>query len=217
MLRGYVFKTQTFTDSAFAHFIYTFLNKNNGVTKGCELSYTNNSVSISAGYFSVFGRFLEIMGNETIENITNTGFYQLICELDLSKVNTPTELNQATIKLIRGTTDYTNLVKEDLDNNGKIYQFEFARFKVETTGITNFVDSRTFLNINSIYSLINSEFTNLFDETENQCEALIEQINTELNNVKDRSDFLLKSQVASGTAIPTNIPENGIYIQFFEE
>ena len=106
MLKGHVFKFQTFANEAFAHFINTFLQGNMGITKGCNLSKTSNSVTISAGYFCVMGRFLEIVGNETISDITNTGYYQLICEIDLSQTNTTSELNQALIKLVRNANTY---------------------------------------------------------------------------------------------------------------
>ena len=146
MLRGHVFKFQTFANEAFAHFINTFLQGNMGVTKGCELGNTIDSATIGAGYFCVMGRFLEIIGNETIEDITNTGYYNLVCEIDLSKTNTKSELNQATIKVVRNTSGYGNLTKEDLFEGGSIYQYEFARFRVAEAGITDFEDRRTFLN-----------------------------------------------------------------------
>ena len=192
MLRGHVFKFQTFANEAFAHFINTFLQENMGVTKGCSLSKTNNSVTIGAGYFCVMGRFLEIVGNETISNITNTGYYQLICEIDLTKTNTSSELNQAVIKLIRNTSAYSNLTKEDLFNGGTLYQYEFARFKVTEQGIIDFTDRRTFLNLTSLYTQINSNFNTLFNAKDQQAEALLEEIRQELANVIDGSAYLLK-------------------------
>lgn len=192
MLRGHVFKFQTFANEAFAHFIDTFLQGNMGVTKGCNLSKTNDSVTIGAGYFCVMGRFLEIVGNETISNITNTGYYQLICEIDLTKTNTSSELNQAVIKLIRNTSAYSNLTKEDLFNGGTLYQYEFARFKVTEQGIIDFSDRRTFLNLTSLYSQINSNFNSLFNAKDQEAEALLEEIRQELANVIDGSAYLLK-------------------------
>lgn len=193
MLRGHVFKFQTFANEAFAHFIDTFLQGNMGVTKGCNLSKTNDSVTIGAGYFCVMGRFLEIVGNETISNITNTGYYQLICEIDLTKTNTSSELNQAVIKLIRNTSAYSNLTKEDLFNGGTLYQYEFARFKVTEQGIIDFSDRRTFLNLTSLYSQINSNFNTLFNTKDQQAEALLEEIREELASVEDGSAYLLKT------------------------
>lgn len=193
MLRGHVFKFQTFANEAFAHFIDIFLQGNMGITKGCELSKTTDSVTIGAGYFCICGRFLEIIGNETIEDITNTGYYNLVCELDLSKTNTKSELNQAVIKTIRNTSGFGNLTKENLFEGGNIYQFEFARFKVTEVGIADFEDRRTFLNLESLYSLINKTFNQLFEQKNQESENLLEEIRQELLNITDRSAFLLKT------------------------
>lgn len=193
MLRGHVFKFQTFANEAFAHFIDTFLQGNMGITKGCELSKTTNSVTIGAGYFCICGRFLEIIGNETIEDITNTGYYNLVCELDLSKTNTKSELNQAVIKTVRNTSGFGNLTKENLFEGGNIYQFEFARFKVTEVGIADFEDRRTFLNLESLYSLINKTFNQLFEQKNQESENLLEEIRQELLNITDGSAFLLKT------------------------
>lgn len=192
MLKGHVFKFQTFANEAFAHFINTFLQGNMGITKGCDLSKTSNSVTISAGYFCVMGRFLEIVGNETISDISNTGYYQLICEIDLSKTNTSSELNQAVIKLIRNTSGYATLTKEDLFDGGSVYQYEFARFKVTEAGITEFTDRRTFLNLASLYSQINSNFNTLFNAKDEEADELLEEIRQELASVVDGSVYLLK-------------------------
>ena len=193
MLRGHVFKFQTFANEAFAHFIDTFLQGNMGITKGCELSKTTDSVTIGAGYFCICGRFLEIIGNETIEDITNTGYYNLVCELDLSKTNTKSELNQAVIKTIRNTSGFGNLTKENLFEGGNIYQFEFARFKVTESGITDFEDRRTFLNLESLYSLINTNFNKLFNQKNQEAENLLEEIREELASIVDGSAYLLKT------------------------
>ena len=204
MLRGHVFKFHTFANEAFAHFIDTFLEGNMGITKGCELSNTNNSVTIGAGYFCIKGRFLEIVGTETISNISDTGYYSLVCEIDLTKINTKTELNQATIKLVKGTSAYPTLTREDLINDGNVYQFEFARFKVVNSTITDFTDRRTFLNFSSIYEQIDSKFEDLLDE-------LVD----ELNGVHDRTGLMLASdvQVVSGNTDLTFKDSDGNYMK----
>lgn len=205
MLRGHIFKFQTFSNDVFAHFINTFLRGNMGVTKGCELNKTTNSVTIGAGYFCVCGRFLEIIGSETIEDITNTGYYSLVCEIDLSKTNTKSELNQATIKVIRNTSGYGILTKEDLFEGGNIYQYEFARFKVTEAGMVDFEDRRTFLNLESLYSLINNTFNELFEQKNQEAENLLEEIRQELSSIVDGSAYLLKS----GGTIDGNLQING--------
>lgn len=193
MLRGHVFKYQTFSETAFAHFINIFLKNNIGVTKGCNLSHTTNSVTINEGFFCIYGRFLEVVGNETISNITNTGYYSLVCNVDLSKTNTKTQLLQAETAIVRNTSDYPSLTRENLDNGGIVYQYEFARFRVTDTGITDFQDRRTFLSLDSIYTTIQNEFNTLFEQKNQEAEILLEEIRQELENVLDGSAYLLKS------------------------
>lgn len=182
MLKGHVFNLQTFTSECFALFIDTFLNKNNGLVKGCALSTTTNSATIGAGYFVVEGRFLQIIDNETITNITNDGYYSLICEIDLEQTNTTTELNQANIKIITNASDYPVLIQENLNDNGSIYQYEFARFNVVSGIITNFTDKRTFIDIQSV-----------FDSIQDETGELIAQIQSNLNDVLDESLYFLKT------------------------
>lgn len=217
MLKGHVFQSQTFQNEAFAHFINTFLNGISGITKGCELSNTQNSVSIGAGYFCIYGRFLQIIGNEIISDISNSGYYSLVCEIDLDKVNTDEQLNQADIKLVRSTTEYPTMTQEDLDANGKVYQYEFARFRVIDGNITDFTDRRTFLRVSSIYSQLLAHFDAVMDEKSADADALLQQIQNELASIEDESIFLLKSQIQKGTEIPSTLPDDTIYIQVFDD
>lgn len=221
MLRGHVFKSQTFANEIFAIFIDTFLDGNMGIVKGCELSNTNNSVTIGEGCFCVKGRFLEILGNETI-NISDNGYYSLICEIDLSKENTKEDFLQGNVKVISGTTTYPTLTQQDLNNGGTLYQYEFARFRMTDAGITDFTDRRTFLNLESIYSKIS-----------NDAATIINQIQENLDNVLDGSIYVLKTDaqntyvskteignIASknysyGTSTPSGGANGDIYDQYF--
>lgn len=217
MLRGHVFKLQTFEAQAFAHFIDTFLQGNCGITKGCELNYTSTSVTISEGFFCVKGRLLEITGNETNTDITNTGYYTLVCEIDLTKENTKIALNQAKIKLIKNANSYAILQQDDLFNNGNIYQFEFARFKVVDSAITDFEDRRTFLKLESLYKQILDNFDKTLNDKSEEADIVLQKINEELNNIVDSSAFVLKTQIQTGTEIPKELPEGTIYFQIFDD
>lgn len=217
MLRGHVFKLQTFEAQAFAHFIDTFLQGNCGITKGCELNYTSTSVTISEGFFCVKGRLLEIIGNETNTDITNTGYYTLVCEIDLTKENTKIALNQAKIKLIKNANSYAILQQDDLFDNGNIYQFEFARFKVIDSTITDFEDRRTFLNLESLYKQILDNFDKTLNDKSEEADIVLQKINEELNNIVDSSAFVLKTQIQTGTEIPKELPEGTIYFQIFDD
>lgn len=200
MLVGHVFKSQTFKNEAFGLFIDTFLQGNMGVVKGCELYNTNTSVTVGEGYFCIKGRFLQILGDETKE-VSSNGYYSLICEIDLSKENTKEDFNQGSIKVVSNTTSYPTITQQDINNGGTMYQYEFARFKVTDNGITDFTDRRTFLNLESIYSKINSD-----------ARLVLNQIQEALDSVLDESIYLLKTKIVKeeGTDL-NNYTEEGRY------
>ncbi len=181
MLIGYTFDEQLFTSEAFRKFQDTFLNKNSGVIDGCNISKTNTTITVSDGWFVIKGALLREQGGTTL-NITHDGYYSLVCEIDLTKENTETSLLQATIKLVRGTSAYPTLTQQDITNGGNIYQYEFARFKSSNSAISDFVDKRTYLNFQSIYSKINADV-----------QAIIDTLEEEIKNVKDGSAYLLKT------------------------
>lgn len=185
MLVGYTFDEQLFTSEAFAKFQDTFLSKKSGVIDGITLSNTNNTVTISSGWFVVRGRFLREQGGSTL-SITENGYYSVVCEIDLNEENTETELSQAKYKLIKGTGTYPILVQQDITNGGTIYQYEFAKFKMENGTISNFTDTRTFVDFESIYDLI-----------QNEAKTVLDDIEKELQTVLDGSSYLLKT---GGTA-----------------
>ena len=213
MLKGHVFNLQTFTSDAFALFIDKFLNKRCGVATGCSLSNTNNSVTIADGYFVIRGRFLQIISGVTISNISTNGFYSLVCEIDLSKENTTTQLNQAEIKVLYNANAYPTLTQQDLTNGGTLFQYEFATFKVEAGNISNFIDKRTYVNFESIY-----------DQVEGETQALIDEIEQTLDDVLDESIYVLKSQTgtiisrnySNGTTTPTGGENGDLYDQYFD-
>lgn len=169
MLKGHVFNLQTFTSEAFAITFDKTLQGRCGVLQGCALSNTSNSVTIGAGYFVVKGRPLQVIGSETISNISNTGFYSLVCEIDLSKVNTEETLNQAGIKTVYNASTYPTLTQQDLFNGGTVYQYEFARFRVANGGITDFTDRRTYLNFDTLYDI----FEQTLEGLENQSNVVL--------------------------------------------
>ena len=213
MLKGHTFNLQTFTSEAFALFIDKFLNGTCGVAKGCELSNTNNSATIGEGYLVIRGRFLQIISNETISNISTNGFYSLICEIDLSKINTAEQLNQAEIKTIYDSSAYPTLIQQNITGSGTKYQYEFARFKVENGSITDFIDRRTFVDITSVYNLI-----------QNEAQVVLDDIEQALDDVLDGSIYVLKTETGTiisrnyscGTSLPSGGSDGDIYDQYFD-
>lgn len=211
MLRGHVFEDQVFANEAFGLFIDTFLEGNMGVITGCEVSSTNNTATIGAGYFDIKGRFLQIIGNETV-TVNDNGYYSLVCEIDLTQENTTDSFNQGSIKAIKGTTTYPTLTQQDINTGGTLYQYEFARFRKTENGITDFVDRRTFLDISSIYTQINDN-----------ADVVLQEIEDALDDVLDGSIYVLKTEAGTiidrnysvGTEAPTGGADGDIYDQYF--
>ena len=213
MLKGHVFSKQLFGNPIFALFINTFLNGANGVSNNYKnamaLSHSGNNITVQSGAVCIQGRFVEEDTSSTIPVGTDTAFCKLVIEIDLDKQNTESELNQVAYKIIKGVSSYPNLTQTNIvKNNAGIYQYELARFKTTGTGITDFQDMRTFLDISSIFTQIrtslntmlsdlNTQFQTLFNTSESDLQDLIAQIQSELDQVEDESIYLLKS---GGTA-----------------
>lgn len=211
MLKGHVFKEQVFESEVFAYFVDTFLGGKCGVGNygnNMEVTYSGSNVTIQDGLACIRGRFVEEDSSRTINVGTETAFCRLVIEIDLSKENTEEVLNQVAYKVVKSTNDYSNLTQTDIvKNNTGIYQFELARFKTTSTGITNFEDRREFIDLESI-----------FDKMEKDYKVVLESLRTELGQVRDGSAYVLKSTILSGTEEPTNsIGNNGdLYLQYVE-
>ena len=80
-----------------------------------------------------------------------------------------------------------------------------ARFRTNSSGITEFKDMRTFLDFNSIY-----------DDMEAEYGEVLQQLKDELESIEDQSNVLLKTggtvsgeiEIGSGGDITGNISAN---------
>lgn len=212
MLKGHVFKEQIFGNHIFALFINTFLNGKNGIISGykngMQVTYSNNVLTIQNGVVCIQGRFLEEDTSTDITAGTDTAYCKLIIEINLDNTNTEEQLTQASYKILKSTSSYPILTQTDIaNNNSGIYQFELARFRTSINGITDFQDLRTFLDFDSIYATIDSEF-----------QEVLNNLKEELAEVEDGSAFVLKSSILSGTEEPSDsLGSNGdLYIQYLE-
>lgn len=212
MLKGHVFKEQVFGNHIFALFINTFLNGKNGVISnyknGMQVTYSNNTITIQNGAVCVQGRFLEEDTDTDLDAGTESAFCRLVIEINLDNTNTEELLTQASYKILKNTSNYPALTQTDIvNNNSGIYQFELASFKTSLNGITDFQDKRSFLDFQSIYTAIQNEFN-----------VVLEELEQELANVEDGSEFVLKSSIMSGTSEPDDdVGNNGdLYIQYLE-
>lgn len=186
MVKGHTYSEQLFENKAFRHFINTFLAKKSGITKGCELNQTSNTMEVGAGFFVIMGGLLEESTGTSLTIPTEAGYYRLVYEIDLSKTNTEAEFNQGNYKFIKGTGSYSGLTQEDLDNDGTVYQFEFCQFRITEAGIQDFADKRTFLDFDSIY----------------------QEIDDKIEEIEDGSAFVLKNDINCITAYPSASENN---------
>lgn len=166
MIRGHVFQNQVFSNDAFALYMDFLLNKKSGVIKGCEISNTNNTVSISEGYIWIKGRPIQIIGTETKIVDVDSSYCKFVCEIDLSKENTITELNQVNVRIIKSVMEYPTLIQEDLTDGGSIFQFPLAQFKTVNGNISEFKSLITKIDYESIYKEIQNKMDSLIDGSE---------------------------------------------------
>lgn len=191
MLKGHVFSKQLFGNPIFALFINTFLNGVNGVSNnyknGMAVSYSGSTVTINSGAVCIQGRFLEEDTSSSVSAGTDSAYCKLVIEIDLDKENTDSEFTQGYYKIVKSTSSYPNLTQTNIVKNvSGIYQYELARFRTSSSGITEFQDMRTFLDFTSIYNQITQEY-----------QAVLAQLEAELASVEDESNVLLKT---GGTA-----------------
>lgn len=191
MLKGHVFSKQLFGNPIFALFINTFLNGVNGVSNnyknGMVVSYSGSTVTINSGAACIQGRFLEEDTSSSVSAGTDSAYCKLVIEIDLDKENTDSEFTQGYYKIVKSTSSYPNLTQTNIVKNvSGIYQYELARFRTSSSGITEFQDMRTFLDFTSIYNQIIQEY-----------QAVLAQLEAELEGVESQSNVLLKT---GGTA-----------------
>ena len=191
MLKGHVFSKQLFGNPIFALFINTFLNGVNGVSNnyknGMAVSYSGSTVTINSGAVCIQGRFLEEDTSSSVSAGTDSAYCKLVIEINLDKENTDSEFTQGYYKIVKSTSSYPNLTQTNIVKNvSGVYQYELARFRTSSSGITEFQDMRTFLDFTSIYNQITQEY-----------QAVLAQLEAELEGVESQSNVLLKT---GGTA-----------------
>lgn len=201
MIKGFRFTNQLANAEVDARIHQEFLNKNDGIFYGMNLSKTNNSITISEGLCEIAGRPIAVINSETISVGTSNNLYcLLILEIDLSKESTKDSFDQVSFKILTSANTYPSVTQQDINKyNGtnNLYQLEFARFKSGTNGITDFKDTRNFLNFKGIYAQIKAD-----------CDTVMQEIKQELEDIKAGSDYLLKS--IGGTVEGKTIFKGGI-------
>lgn len=187
MLKGHVFSKQLFGNPIFALFINTFLNGSNGVSNnyknGMKPTASGSTITIDSGAVCIQGRFLEEDTYTQISAGTESAYCKLVIEIDLDKENTDSKYNQGYYKVVKASSSYPSLTQTNIVKNvSGIYQYELARFRTSASGITEFQDMRTYLDFDSIYNKMEEEYR-----------VILQQLQEELEGIKDQSNVLLKT------------------------
>lgn len=162
MLKGQTFSEQVFESKIYSLFTNIYLSGRNGVARdyknGMAVSYSGSNVTISSGAICIQGRILEEDSSTTLNAGTSLQYCKLVIEVDLDKTNTENDFQQGTYKIVTGESSYPSLTQTDIANNasGK-YQYELARFRTSSNGISDFQDMRTFLESSTEFKK-NSDF-----------------------------------------------------------
>ena len=209
MLKGHVFQNQIFGNQIFALFVNTFLDGHNGIINGYKnsmsLTKSGSEITIASGALCVQGRFLEEDSSTTIDAGTNTAYCKLVLTINLDRENTSSNFAQGYYEILTGVNDYPSITQNNIvgTNEGK-YQYELARFKTGLSGITNFVDKRTFLDFQSIYEELEQQST-LATKAELQAvnSNLSERINTKANTSTMNTELAKKLNLTGGTVTGT--------------
>lgn len=200
MLKGEVFAEQLFENQIFALFINTFLNGKDGVStdygSGMPITYSGSNVTIGDGAVCIQGRFLREETSTTINAGTNNLYCSLVIEIDLDKTNTAQNFLQGVYKILKSSGSYPSLTKTNIvKNNAGVYQYELARFRNGSNGITNFEDRRTFLDFESIYTEIENTLNTNMTTFQTNANSLINSLRSEIAGVEDSSEFIMKSTI----------------------
>ena len=212
MIVGHTFELQTFEVEAFSAFVNLFLNESSGIIRGCEITANGKNIFINEGLMIIAGRIIEIKGQEKRE-INTKGYHVLIVEINLNAQNTEEKLNQVNIRTIYGNDGYKTTLKEDINNKGKTYQFELARF------IYDDVQNRI---IDLKVANTRIEYKNILKILEEEVKKIKTGAETVLKSTFDETlkNYIKKDEISikNGKTEPTldQLKEGEIYIQWTE-
>ena len=212
MIIGHTFELQTFEVEAFSAFVNLFLNESSGIIRGCEITANGKNIFINEGLMIIAGRIIEIKGQEKRE-INTKGYHVLIVEINLNAQNTEEKLNQVNIRTIYGNDGYKTTLKEDINNKGKTYQFELARFRYDDVQnrIIDLKVANTRIEYKNILKILEEEVKKIKTGAETVLKSTFEET---LRNYIKKDEISIKN----GKTEPTldQLKEGEIYIQWTE-
>lgn len=115
--------------------------RGDGIIQGCEITFTNNSITIQAGWLIAGGRLIQIDGATTFtfEDMITTGYGRLMLQIDTSQTSTAEEFAQLSFPIDYSASidGFTAPVQEDINlGGGTIYQMVLAIVQISSGNIT---------------------------------------------------------------------------------
>ena len=212
-IRGITFSKQTVSSNDDSHIYKILLNGREGITKGCTMTFGKDDIYISDGYFFISNRLMEIPSMETVSTpivSSGTSYCRLVFEIDLSKTNTNSKFEQGYFKILTSEASYPDIIQEDLENGGNVYQLPFARFTKTIDGIGGFVSDMERIGVSNKTTIYVAASGNdaSGDGTESKPFKTIQKA---VNSIpKDLGNKEIIINVASGT-YPEEVMISGFY------
>ncbi len=181
--RGVTFNKQTCQSADDALIFHTFLNGVSGRVTGCNVTFDDENIYISNGYFMTNGRLVNVYGTETITptGVTSgTKYCRLAFTVDLSLDNTASSFNQGYFEILEGSSGYPTLTQEDLFDGGTVSQIAIAKFTITLDGIGDFVDEMGVVNISDVWATIEGDM----EQYRSQFDLLYERYAASYNTAK---------------------------------
>lgn len=115
--------------------------KGDGIIQGCEMSFTNDSITIHAGWLIACGGIVQIDGATTInfDEIPTSGYGRVMLQIDTSQVSTAEDFAQLSylVDYSASIDGFTAPVQEDINlGTGTIYQIVLAIVQISGGNIT---------------------------------------------------------------------------------
>lgn len=149
MLNGETFSEQLFHSKIFALMTNNIFFRDgiiHGYKNDMSVSKSGSNITISGGAVCIQGRLLEEDSSTTIDAGTDDLFCKLVIEIDLDKENTENDFQQGYYKILTSVSAYPTLTQTDIiNNNSGVYQFELAKFKTSSNGITDLVNTSSLI------------------------------------------------------------------------
>ena len=128
-----------------------------GILRGCEITFTSNSVAIADGLLMIAGGAIDVNGSTTISIVPTitSGYVRLKIQIDLSNGSEASGSGPVSfLTEFSATSTFLPLTQEDINGAGEVYEQEIAVFQISGGNVTSTV--RTLANLAGFNVKINN-------------------------------------------------------------